>query len=77
MNELSKPRIQIRGFSSHDARQPKGNVDIRSLKSLVFAQFSKDSVIYDVLLAEKDLLDVSEFLAKVDVWLKLLRRNKH
>jgi len=77
MNEQLTPRIQIRDFSSQDVCQPKCRVNIRSLKSLVFAQFSKDSVIYDVLLAEKDLLDVSEFLAKVDVWLKLLRRNKH
>ena len=57
--------------------QSKGNVDVRPLKLLVFAQFPKDSAIYDVLLAEKDSLDVSEFLVKVDIWLKLLRRINH
>ena len=52
-------------------------VDIRSLKALVFERFPKDSAIYDVLLSEQDLLDRSEFSAKVDVWLKLLRRIKN
>lgn len=52
-------------------------VDIRSLKALVSERFPRDSPIYDVLLSEHDLLDMSEFSAKVDVWLKLLRRIRN
>jgi hypothetical protein len=63
--------------NSSFASQYKGKVDVRPLKSLVFAKFPKNSPIYDILLAEKDLLEQSEFLAKADVWLKLLRRYSH
>jgi len=56
---------------------PRATVNVRKLKSLVAEQFPKDSAIYDVLFTERDLLSVSEFLIKVDVWLRLLRRLKN
>jgi|GEM_PF-3865698 len=59
------------------ACQPKDKVDIRSLKSLVFAEFPKGSVIFDIFVTEHDLLSVPEFLIKADVWLTLLRRIKN
>jgi hypothetical protein len=80
MNEQSTRRIQLRGASRdappQDACQPRDKVDIRLLKTLIFAQFPRDSIIYDIFVTEHDLLSVSEFLAKVDVWLRLLRRIK-
>jgi hypothetical protein len=57
--------------------QAKGKVDVRSIKTLVFNKFSQDSAIYAALLTERDILNVPEYLVKVDVWLKLLRRTKH
>ena len=48
-------------------------VDIRSLKSLVSKEFSKDSPLREVLLAERDSLETEEFLAKLEIWLTLLR----
>jgi hypothetical protein len=63
-----------RTFARLPAQQTKEEVDIRPLKSFVFERFPKDSTIYDVFFTEQDLLGVSEFLAKVDVWLKLAQR---
>jgi hypothetical protein len=52
----------------------EAKVDIRSLKKLLAKSFPKENVLYDLVLGENDMLDVPEFLAKVDCWLKLLRR---
>jgi hypothetical protein len=71
--ELNHPE---KAFSP-SACQSKDKVDIRSLKSLVFAEFPRGSVTYDIFVTEHDLLSVSEFLVKVDVWLRLLRRIKN
>ena len=49
-------------------------VNIKPLKSFVFQNFPKDSAIYDALFTERDLLGIHEFLNKMDVWTKLLRR---
>jgi hypothetical protein len=75
MNEHFVQETQSHGtFARLPAQQTKDKVDIRPLKSFVFERFPKDSAIYDVFSTEQDLLGVSEFLAKVDVWLKLVRR---
>ena len=50
-----------------------GLVNIKSLK--VFAAKLSESVLKDLLLIEKDVLDTNEFLVKVDVWLKLIGRK--
>jgi len=51
----------------------EGKVNIKPLKVLVFEKFPKDCVLRDVLLSERDLLNVTEFLAKMETWLKLLQ----
>jgi len=48
-------------------------VNIRPLKIFVCKTFPPDSVLRAALLEEKDTLEKHEFLAKMDVWLSLLR----
>ena len=50
---------------------PKIKVNIRKLKSFAFAQLPKDCVLREILISEEDELDVSIFLARLPVWLKL------
>jgi hypothetical protein len=48
-------------------------VNIRTLKEFVRKTFPADSVLRAALLEEKETLEKREFLAKMDVWLSLLR----
>jgi hypothetical protein len=50
-------------------------IDIRRLKRFALEHLPRDSPLRDVLLAEEDELSVQDFLAKMDLWLKLLRRE--
>jgi hypothetical protein len=47
-------------------------IDIRSLKALVLEKFPTDSPLRVTLLAERDLLSIEEFLAKLETWLLFL-----
>lgn len=47
-------------------------IDIRSLKALVLEKFPRDSPLRVTLLAERDLLSIEEFLAKLETWLLFL-----
>jgi hypothetical protein len=78
MNRHSPQEPELHEIStSSQLRRTTDKVDITPIKALVFQKFPKDSAIYDVLFSERDLLSVSEFLIKVDVWLRLLRRLKN
>ena len=55
-----------------DARQ-KYDIDIRPLKAFVSEKFPKNWPLREALLAERDVLDAEEFLAKMETWLNLLR----
>ncbi|MEM2969438.1 MAG: hypothetical protein QXR63_00705 [Candidatus Bathyarchaeia archaeon] len=48
-------------------------VDIRPLKALVLEKFPKSSPLRMALLAERDVLEADEFLAKLETWLILLK----
>ena len=50
-------------------------VSIRSLKDLVLARFPEGHPLREVILAERDALSPSEFLAKLEVWTILLSRR--
>src|SRR5713101_7073774 len=52
----------------------EGVLSIRDLKDLVLARFPEDHPLRQVILAEKDLLTPTEFLAKMEVWSVLLNR---
>jgi hypothetical protein len=49
-------------------------VNIRKLKEFSFEKLPKYHPLRDVLLMEKDELTAEEFLIKMDVWFKLLRK---
>ena len=48
-------------------------INIRSLKNFAFEKLPKSSILRELLLDEKEELWMEEFLAKLDLWLKLLR----
>lgn len=62
------------GDLQHQPRQGRAEVDIKALKAFALEKFPRDCALRDVLLAERDNLEVKEFLAKMDIWVKLLRR---
>ncbi len=47
-------------------------INIMPLKQFAYEKLSKSSHLRNVLISEKEKLTVSEFLAKMDVWLKVL-----
>jgi len=47
-------------------------INIMPLKKFAYEKVSKSSHLRNILLSEKEILTVSEFLAKMDVWLKVL-----
>ena len=51
---------------------PKGEVDISSLKRLVL-EFPKDCALRNAVLAERSILKTYEFEAKMETWMSLLR----
>jgi hypothetical protein len=51
----------------------KFKIDIRPLKAFVSEKFPKSSPLRETLIAERDVLDAQEFLAKMETWLNLLR----
>jgi hypothetical protein len=61
---LAKPRKQ---------ENRKFKIDIRPLKAFVSEKFPKSSPLRETLIAERDVLDAQEFLAKMETWLNLLR----
>ena len=55
--------------------ETKRMILMRKLKDFAFEKLPKGSALRDILLAEDDELDDEVFLAKTDVWLKLLKRE--
>jgi len=55
--------------------ETKRMILMRKLKDFAFEKLPKGSALRDVLLAEDDELDAEAYLAKTDVWLKLLKRE--
>lgn len=49
------------------------DIDIRPLKAFVSENFPKNWPLREAILAERDVLDAQEFLAKMETWLNLLR----
>ena len=47
-------------------------VNIHGLKELVLTRIPKTSPFREIILSEPDVLDTTEFLIKMDVWLRLL-----
>jgi thermostable 8-oxoguanine DNA glycosylase len=50
-------------------------VDFRRLKSHVYERLPTNSVLRELILSEKDYMEIEEFLIKLDIYLKLMRRE--
>jgi hypothetical protein len=48
-------------------------IDIRKLKDFALKKFPRYFILRELLLSEKEELSVTEFLSKLDLWLKLLK----
>ena len=48
-------------------------INIRPIKDFAYTYVPRDYVLRDILLDERDELGAQEFVAKIDIWLKLLR----
>ena len=53
------------------------SLDIRRLKQWIIKHLKPDSRLRDVILLEEDIMLPEEYLAKLDVWLKLYKIEKH
>jgi len=51
----------------------KATIRIRKLKEFAFNHLPKDSMLRDIILSEEDEISVSTFLARLPIWLKLLK----
>ena len=51
-------------------------VDITRLRNFAAEKLPHESPLRDILLQEKDQIPAAEFLAKLQVWLALLRRRE-
>jgi len=55
--------------------QVSRRVNLRELKEFVLINLPKKSLLRDLILSEKEDVTANEFVVKIDMWLKLLRRE--
>jgi hypothetical protein len=55
---------------------PLKRINIRRLKDFAFTELPRNWVLREIILSERDELDVSEFVAKAEIWLKLAKEKK-
>jgi hypothetical protein len=55
--------------------QVSRRVNLRELKEFVLTNLPKKSLLRDLILSEKEDVTANEFVVKLDMWLKLLRRE--
>ena len=51
----------------------KALINISKLKEFAYKRLSRRSQLRDLIISEKELLCIDEFLAKIEVWLKIAR----
>jgi hypothetical protein len=54
--------------------QPK--VNIQRLKDFAFKEIPRDNMLRELLLTERDELEIIEFASKIGIWLRLLKRAR-
>ena len=76
----SQSKKQIKDRIEHDVECSRGEplrmvrereVNLEKLKKFALENLSKKSPLRDILLSEANMLGASDFLAKMDLWLKL------
>jgi len=61
-------------LSTSNRRKPlPEKINIRKIKDFAFSQLPKNSTLRDIILSEEDEIQVSIFLARLPIWLKLLK----
>ena len=76
---MKTTRRSTRTFDGNESVNVKRSeqVDIHGIKLWVKANLPAISHLRGILLLEKDILTVEEFLAKMDIWLKLIELERH
>ena len=72
---MRKSKKQDPSDSSISSTSEK-RIDLSSLKDFVIEKLPPDSIVRALILEEGGSLPAQEFVTKVEVWLKLLRRDK-
>lgn len=72
---MRKSKKQDQSDSSISPTSRK-RIDLGRLKTFVIEKLPPDSIVRAIILEEGDSLTAQEFVTKVEVWLKLLRRDK-
>ncbi|MEM3488931.1 MAG: hypothetical protein QXO75_04650 [Nitrososphaerota archaeon] len=70
---MTKRLIKENNYSGK--RERNRVVNIRALKDFVAEKLPSGTPLREVLLMEKDEIEVHDFLAKLEIWLKLLKVN--
>ena len=55
------------------ANQPREKVDMRALKSFAIQKLPKEWPLREILLSDEDELEITVFLARLPLWLRLSR----
>ncbi len=55
--------------------QVSRRINLKELKEFALTYLPKKSLLRDMILSEKEHITVNEFIVKIDMWLKLLRRE--
>ena len=53
--------------------QRKALINISKLKEFAYNRLPRSSQLRDLIISEKEVLCIDEFLAKIEVWLKIAR----
>jgi hypothetical protein len=68
------PKMNIGSLESENFEKGRlETVNILKLKSFAYEKLPQHSLLREFILSEKEELPISEFIVKIDVWLKLLR----
>ena len=51
-------------------------IDISRIKQFAYNEIPRDYVLRDILLGERDEMDIVEFAIKIGIWLKLMRGKR-
>jgi hypothetical protein len=62
--------------TNQQTQRTRSSINIESIKALVIEKFPRNSALAAIIVEERDSLKIDEFLAKMEIWLKLLRRIK-
>ena len=54
-----------------------GRISMKPLKEFALSKLPKNSPLRDTILGEKDYITPEEFLAKGEIWVRLIKYEKH